>query len=83
MPADNEDDHVEQNGDNNHAESQQQHQQLNPEQMSDEQDEELESDQMMGMGLAEFIEHVRVKGRRGLHEEYAEIKARAPLGKKS
>ena len=32
------------------------------------------------MSLEEFIEHVRVKGRRGLHDEYAEIKARAPSG---
>ena len=32
------------------------------------------------MSLEEFIEHVRVKGRYGLHEEYAEIKARLRVG---
>ena len=32
------------------------------------------------MGLPEFIEHVRLKGRRGLYEEYAEIKSRPPTG---
>ena len=45
---------------------------------SDEEIEEL--NQISGMSLEEFIEHVRVKGRRGLHDEYAEIKARAPSG---
>ena len=30
---------------------------------------------MSGMSLLEFIEHTRSKGRRGLYEEYAEIKA--------
>merc|ERR1712223_1637460 len=43
-------------------------------------DEALEAANEVGMSLEEFIEHVRVKGRRGLHEEYAEIKARAPSG---
>ena len=33
-----------------------------------------------GMNLEEFIEHVRMKGRKGLYDEYAEIKARAPSG---
>lgn len=33
-----------------------------------------------GMTLPEFIEHVRSKGRRGLYEEYAEIKNRTPMG---
>jgi len=33
-----------------------------------------------GMTLSEFIEHVRSKGRRGLYEEYAEIKTRPPSG---
>ena len=42
-------------------------------------DEEIEENHT-GMSLDEFIEHVRVKGRRGLHDEYAEIKARAPSG---
>ena len=32
------------------------------------------------MSLREFIEHVRLKGRRGLYEEYAEIKSRPPSG---
>ena len=31
---------------------------------------------MNGMTLLEFIEHTKVKGRRGLYEEYAEIKSR-------
>ena len=43
-------------------------------------DDELEAANEVGMSLEEFIEHVRVKGRRGLHEEYAEIKARAASG---
>ena len=43
-------------------------------------DEEIEELHQSGMSLEEFIEHVRVKGRRGLHDEYAEIKARAPSG---
>ncbi len=34
----------------------------------------------LGMTLAEFIEHVRAKGRRGLYEEYSEIKNRPPCG---
>lgn len=34
----------------------------------------------VGMPLNEFVEHVRVKGRKGLYDEYAEIKARAPTG---
>jgi tyrosine-protein phosphatase non-receptor type 9 len=33
-----------------------------------------------GLTLSEFIEHVRVKGRRGLYEEYGEIKNRPPTG---
>lgn len=33
-----------------------------------------------GLTLDEFIEHVRSKGRRGLYEEYAEIKSRPPSG---
>jgi hypothetical protein len=33
-----------------------------------------------GLTLEEFIEHVRSKGRRGLYEEYAEIKSRPPSG---
>jgi tyrosine-protein phosphatase non-receptor type 9 len=33
-----------------------------------------------GMSLPEFVEHVRVKGRKGLYDEYAEIKSRAPPG---
>ena len=32
------------------------------------------------MTLQEFIEHVRSKGRRGLYEEYSEIKNRPPQG---
>lgn len=37
-------------------------------------------DEESGMTLDEFIEHVRAKGRRGLHEEYSEIKNRPPIG---
>eukprot|EP00095_Tigriopus_kingsejongensis_P005701 snap_masked-scaffold810_size94089-processed-gene-0.1 protein:Tk05701 transcript:snap_masked-scaffold810_size94089-processed-gene-0.1-mRNA-1 annotation:"low quality protein: tyrosine-protein phosphatase non-receptor type 9-like" len=33
-----------------------------------------------GLTLPEFIEHVRLKGRRGLYEEYSEIKNRPPNG---
>ena len=38
-------------------------------------DEGHEATNEIGMSLEEFIEHVRVKGCCGLHEEYAEIKA--------
>ena len=37
-------------------------------------------DNEQGMSLSEFIEHVRLKGRRGLYDEYAEIKSRPPTG---
>ncbi len=37
-------------------------------------------DETQGMTLQEFIEHVRSKGRRGLYEEYSEIKNRPPQG---
>ena len=43
-------------------------------------DEGHEATNEIGMSLEEFIEHVRVKGRYGLHEEYAEIKARLRVG---
>ena len=33
-----------------------------------------------GLTLPEFIEHVRVKARRGLYDEYSEIKNRPPTG---
>jgi len=33
-----------------------------------------------GLSLADFIEHVRVKGRQGLMEEYSEIRCRPPSG---
>ena len=38
------------------------------------------SENEAGLSLSEFIEHVRLKGRRGLYEEYAEIKSRPPTG---
>ncbi len=47
--------------------------------ISDDEAEALPADSV-GMTLIEFIEHVRVKGRRGLYEEYAEIKNRPPAG---
>ena len=56
------------------------------EQTSNSSDEEpaganlLPSGEESGMPLTEFIEHVRVKGRRGLYEEYQEIKNRPPMG---
>lgn len=33
-----------------------------------------------GMNLSEFVDHVRVKRRIGLYEEYSEIKNRPPVG---
>lgn len=44
--------------------------------------EDEENDRMAaaGMTLSEFIEHVRIKGRRGLYDEYSEIKNRPPMG---
>ncbi|TRY78674.1 hypothetical protein TCAL_11593 [Tigriopus californicus] len=44
--------------------------------------EDEENDRMAaaGMTLSEFIEHVRIKGRRGLYDEYGEIKNRPPMG---
>lgn len=33
-----------------------------------------------GMTLEEFIEHLCAKGRKGLYQEYAEIKAAPPEG---
>merc|ERR1719391_1259782 len=33
-----------------------------------------------GMALSDFIEHVRLKGRKGLEEEYSEIRYRPPTG---
>lgn len=43
-------------------------------------DDSLHFDDGHGMRLYEFIEHVRQKGRKGLYEDYAEIKAKAPEG---
>lgn len=43
-------------------------------------DDSLHFSDGRGMRLYEFIEHVRQKGRKGLYEDYAEIKAKAPEG---
>ena len=74
IPAENEDDHLESsnNGVNHHT--------TTVMEVSSEDELEVAEATEVGMTLEEFIEHVRVKGRRGLHEEYAEIKARAPSG---
>ena len=81
VPAENEDDHVESNGATHTPQPPNVNQTVMSEEIMSSEDElESNSHHEIGMSLAEFIEHVRVKGRRGLHEEYAEIKARAPSG---
>lgn len=79
-PPENEDDHVETNENvnvngiimPNNGHHNQHHDEI-----------ELENDAVIeesGMNLQEFVQHVRAKGRRGLYDEYAEIKSRAPCG---
>ena len=75
IPAENEDDHVENGFDSSSVHN---HEVIHTSDESEVEEELIEEE--VGMSLQEFIEHVRVKGRRGLHEEYAEIKARAPSG---
>ncbi len=48
--------------------------------LSDDEDASAMLSETSGMTLNEFIEHVRSKGRRGLYEEYSEIKNRPPSG---
>jgi len=79
IPAENEDDHVESTANGSQQAGQQEINHVMSEEMSSD-DEGHEATNEIGMSLEEFIEHVRAKGRRGLHEEYAEIKARAASG---
>ena len=81
-PPENEDDHIESNGTMNFAATT--NHVIDQRTMSSE-DEDFEPNESnngidSGMTLDEFIEHVRMKGRKGLYDEYAEIKARAPSG---
>lgn len=43
-------------------------------------EESVHSENGGGMTLEEFIEHLCAKGRKGLYQEYAEIKAAPPAG---
>ncbi|KFM67547.1 Tyrosine-protein phosphatase non-receptor type 9, partial [Stegodyphus mimosarum] len=43
-------------------------------------EDSVHSENCGGMSLEEFIEHLRTKGRKGLYQEYAEIKAAPPEG---
>ncbi|XP_035210357.1 tyrosine-protein phosphatase non-receptor type 9-like, partial [Stegodyphus dumicola] len=43
-------------------------------------EDSVHSENCCGMSLEEFIEHLRTKGRKGLYQEYAEIKAAPPEG---
>ncbi|XP_035224642.1 tyrosine-protein phosphatase non-receptor type 9-like, partial [Stegodyphus dumicola] len=43
-------------------------------------EDSLHSDISSGQTLEEFIEHLQKKGRKGLHEEYAEIKSKSSEG---
>ncbi|CAB4070325.1 unnamed protein product [Lepeophtheirus salmonis] len=43
-------------------------------------EEDLSGEDTTGMDLLEFIKHVRAKGRRGLYEEYEEIRSRPASG---
>ena len=79
ITAENEDDHVESTANGSQQAGQQEINHVMSEEMSSD-DEGHEATNEIGMSLEEFIEHVRAKGRRGLHEEYAEIKARAASG---
>ncbi|XP_054714522.1 tyrosine-protein phosphatase non-receptor type 9-like [Uloborus diversus] len=43
-------------------------------------EDSVHSESCAGMSLEEFIEHLRTRGRKGLYQEYAEIKAAQPEG---
>lgn len=43
-------------------------------------DESLHIDDGLGMTLEEFIDHLQKKGRKGLYQEYTELKAKSPEG---
>ncbi|XP_076334726.1 tyrosine-protein phosphatase non-receptor type 9-like [Tachypleus tridentatus] len=42
--------------------------------------ESIHNDDVKGVSLDEFVQHVQLKGRKGLYEEYAELKTKAPEG---
>ena len=88
-PPENEDDHIESNGINSRENTTANLNNLSntddQRPMSSEEEDMFENIADSngidsGMSLDEFIEHVRMKGRKGLYDEYAEIKARAPSG---